>query len=60
MERRFREFPKTLVPCLAKRAPVEVNGEGLRQTTDTQRLKLKLNRTNSCVLTERFLRKKVL
>ena len=42
MEGRLGQFHKTLVPCRAKRGPAVVNGEGLRQTTDIKRLKLKL------------------
>lgn len=41
-EGRLGQFHKTLAPCRAKRGPAVVNGEGLRQTTDIKRLKLKL------------------
>ena len=40
MEGRFRKFCKTLASYCAKRGPVEVNGKGLRLTTDIQRLQL--------------------
>ena len=42
MEGRFREFRKAPSSCCAKRGAVEVNGEGLRPTTDIQTLKLEL------------------